>query len=166
MKFMDSLLHALRRDYPDLDDNCVMFPLRQLLQKKNGKWREVMQPVLPGYTFMFLNDEDPFPSMQLRLCPGFYRVLKYTDGSHELKGIDLQYVQWMLQNKGLLKPSKVSFDEGNNIRVLSGCMKDMQGKVIKVDKHGKRVVVEFEFAGEMRRVNLSIEIVAKEELPN
>jgi transcriptional antiterminator NusG len=56
----------------------------------------------------------------------------------------------------------VSLDAGNMITVISGPLKDMKGKVVKLDKHKKRVVVAFEFVGELREVNLSVEFVSKE----
>ncbi len=160
--FSKNLRFLLCRDYPSCDEFSVMFPVRLISERKNGQWKSKEQPLLPGYVFLYLNDDDPFPSLQVRQCDGFYRVLKYTDGSTDLRGPDREYAHWIRSHGGVLKPSKVSFDAGNMITVISGPLKDMQGKVVKLDKHKKRVIVAFEFAGEIREVNLSVEFVSKE----
>lgn len=160
--FAKNLRFLLHRDYPACDDSTVMFPVRLISERKNGTWKSKEQPLLPGYVFLYLDDDDPFPSIQVRQCDGFYKVLKYTDGSADLRGPDREYAQWIRTNGGVLKPSKISLDEGNVITVISGPLKDMQGRVVKLDKHKKRVVVAFEFAGEIRNVNLSVEFVSKE----
>jgi transcriptional antiterminator NusG len=160
-KFVKSLSFLLKREYASFDDLSVIFPVRVVQEKRQGKWRPKVQPVLPGYVFLYLDDDDPFPSFQARQCEGYFRVLKYPDGHIELKGTDLQYAEWIRSNKGTLQPSRISLDLGNRITVISGPMKDMQGKVVKLDRHKKRVIVAFEFAGEVRHVNLSVEIVSK-----
>lgn len=160
--FAKNLRFLLKRDYPACDDASVLFPVRLLTERRQGVWKSKEQPLLPGYVFLYLNDDDPFPSLQVRQCDGYYRVLKYTDGSSDLRGPDLEYAQWIRSHGGVLKPSQVSLDAGNAITVISGPLKDMRGRVVKLDKHKKRVVVAFEFAGELREVNLSVEFVSKE----
>ncbi len=160
--FAKNLRFLLKRDYPCCDDASVIFPVRLLTERKKGVWKSKEQPLLPGYVFLYLDDGEPFPSLQVRQCDGYYRVLKYPDGSSDLRGADREYAQWIRSHEGVLKPSQVSLDAGNMITVISGPLKDMKGKVVKLDKHKKRVVVAFEFVGELREVNLSVEFVSKE----
>ncbi len=160
--FAKNLRFLLKRDYPCCDDASVIFPVRLLTERKKGVWKSKEQPLLPGYVFLYLDDGEPFPSFQVRQSDGYYRVLKYPDGSSDLRGADREYAQWIRSHEGVLKPSQVSLDAGNMITVISGPLKDMKGKVVKLDKHKKRVVVAFEFVGELREVNLSVEFVSKE----
>jgi transcription antitermination factor NusG len=53
-------------------------------------------------------------------------------------------------------PSKVLID-GDTILAVDGPLKDFKGKIVKVDKHKKRVWVEFEFDHMKQTVSLSIE---------
>jgi transcription antitermination factor NusG len=51
------------------------------------------------------------------------------------------------------------FKHGQIVKVLDGPLKDMEGRIVKLDRHHKRVVVGFMFAGSERRVNLSINVI-------
>ena len=60
------------------------------------------------------------------------------------------------------------FKDGQLIKVLDGPLKDMEGRIVKLDRHHKRVVVGFMFAGAERRVNLSVNVIdlaEGEEIP-
>ena len=51
------------------------------------------------------------------------------------------------------------FKEGQLVKILDGPLKDMQGKIIKLDRHHKRVIVAFMFAGTERHINLSVNVL-------
>jgi len=53
----------------------------------------------------------------------------------------------------------VVFKEGQVFKILSGPLLDMQGRIVKMDRHHKRVVVAFMFGGQERKVNLSVEAI-------
>lgn len=161
------LLKKDMRDYLNMELD-VIFPTRIMNQRKRGVWKKVVQPLLPGYMFLYLPDEVPFPIFIIKQERDAYKVLRYSDGSLELKDADLQYANWVYNHGGLLKPSTVVYKEGNLVKVLDGPLKDMEGKIVKLDRHHKRVVVGFMFAGKERRVNLSVEVIdlaPGEEIP-
>ena len=92
-----------------------------------------------------------------------YGFLRNADGSYELKGSDERFAMWVESNHGYIKPSKVVLDKrklspDEKIRVISGPMKDLSGKIISVYK-GVRVNVEVSFLGEVKRLTLPIDIV-------
>jgi transcriptional antiterminator NusG len=137
-------------------------------QRKRGQWTKVEQPLLPGYIFLYLEDEIPFPLFIINQERDAYKILRNPDGSMELKNGDAQYAAWVHNHGGTFLPSTVVYKEGQLIKVLDGPLRDMEGRIAKLDRHHKRIVVAFMFAGEERKVNLSvnvIDIVEGEEVP-
>ncbi|MFA5513549.1 MAG: transcription termination/antitermination NusG family protein [Sphaerochaetaceae bacterium] len=137
----------------------IFYPLRVMNQKNRGIWRSVEQPLLPGYLFLYLDKEIPFPTFLISQERNAYKVLRYSDGTMALKDQDEKYALWVYRHKGSFEASTVLFKEGQMIKVIDGPLMEMDGQIVKIDRHHKRVVVEMMFAGALRRVNLSINII-------
>lgn len=152
------LLKKDMRDYLQMEMD-VIYPTRMMNQRRRGIWSRVEQPLLPGYVFIYLDDDTPFPSFIIKQERDAYKILRYPDGSIELQSGDLQYAMWVYNHGGRFEPSTVVFTHGQIVKVLDGPLKEMEGKIVKLDRHHKRVVVGFMFAGAERRVNLSINII-------
>lgn len=157
----EKLVYLLKKDMRDylameLD---VLFPKRVINQRKRGRWSNVEQPLLPGYLFLYLDDEVPFPLFIIKQERDAYKILRYSDGTMELKEADAQYAMWVYSHGGKLLPSTVVYREGQLVKILDGPLKDMEGRIIKLDRHHKRVIVGFMFAGEERKINLSVQVI-------
>ena len=59
----------------------ILFPSRIMNQRKRGTWSRVKQPLLPGYVFIYLSEEIPFPTYLLREAGDAYKILKNLDNS-------------------------------------------------------------------------------------
>lgn len=166
----EKLVKLLKKDMHDYlhMDLEVIYPSRVMNQRKLGKWRKVEQPLLPGYVFLYVQDEIPFPLFIIKQEREAYKILRYSDGSMELRTDDEQYAMWVYNHGGKLQPSTVVFKDGQLVKVLDGPLKDLEGRIVKLDRHHKRVVVGFMFAGSERRVNLSVDVIdvaEGEEIP-
>lgn len=162
-----TLLKKDMRDYLNLDLE-VIYPSRLMNQRKQGQWRRVEQPLLPGYIFLYLDDATEFPLFIIKQEREAYKILRNPDGSMELRSGDMQYAMWVYNHGGKFVPSTIVFKDGQLIKVLDGPLKDMEGRIVKLDRHHKRVVVGFMFAGAERRVNLSVNVIdlaEGEEIP-
>ena len=155
------LVYLLKKDMLDFEniEVTLMFPVRILQEKRQGVWRKVEQPLLPGYIFLYLDDEEMFPNYIVRQERDAYKILRNSDGSMILQGSDEEYARWVWSHGGRFEPSKVVFKEGQVVKILSGPLLDMQGRIVKMDRHHKRVVVAFMFGGQERKVNLSVEAI-------
>lgn len=155
------LLSLLKKDMMELADIevAILYPKKLVHEKHRGSWITVEQPLLPGYLFLYVPDEESLPAYIIREERDAYKMLRYSDGTIELQSSDAQYALWIYSHDGTIQPSTVVFREGQIVKVLDGPMKDMQGRIIKLDRHKKRVIVAFSFAGEQKRVNLSVNII-------
>lgn len=57
--------------------------------------------------------------------------------------------------------SRIAVEEGNQIRILSGPLKDLEGQIRKVNLHKRIAEVEMEFMGSRSVVYLGVEMVER-----
>jgi len=132
-------------------------PVCTLQEKRQGKWVNREQILLPGYAFLYTEEE-----IQVNLRAevlDLYKVLKYGVGFRELHGMDYEYSMWIYRHQGSINTSKV-LTEGRNVKVIDGPLLDGFGTIVRLDKHKRRVWIDFEFDGQKRLVALSAECVS------
>ena len=76
----------------------------------------------------------------------------------QLQGEDERFVKWLFQYDGLLGFSQ-AYKENDRIRIISGPLKDMEGKIKQVDKRGKSGQVVLSFYGQEISVWLGFELI-------
>ncbi len=134
-------------------------PVRILQEKRKGHWRHKEQILFPGYLFLY-GEKDIDPGLIAR-TPGFYKLLGYDASLRELQGTDYEYAMWLHRYQGCLEISKV-FTIGKLVKVIEGPLADGIGRIVKLDKHKRKIWVEFEFDGQTRLVTLSAECVEEQ----
>jgi len=134
-------------------------PMRVCPYKLKGKWEYREQALLPGYVFLFTEGElrDKLPSD----VSNAYKLLEYASGQKELQGADYNYSMWVYRNHGRIDTSKV-LTQGKRVKVIQGPLSDGFGRIVKLDRHKRRVWVEFDFDGQKRIVSLGAECVKAE----
>ncbi|MGI6432578.1 MAG: KOW motif-containing protein [Sphaerochaetaceae bacterium] len=140
-------------------DIDMLYPKRIMNQRKKGVWSEVEQPILPGYLFLYIPKDLPFPLFIIRQEQNAYKILRYSDGTMSLKFEDEHYANWVLKHNGIFVPSTVVFEKGQKIRIIDGPLQDLKGEILKVDRHHKRAIVTIMFAGALRKIHLSVNIL-------
>lgn len=136
-------------------------PTRVLQEKRQGRWEQREQILLPGYVLLYAEEVIQF---ELRAeIPNLYKILNYESGLRELQGMDYEYSMWIYRHHGNITASKV-LSEGRNVKVVDGPLLDCTGTIVKLDKHKRRVWVEFQFDGQKRVVSLSAECIAETEI--
>jgi len=158
----EQLVFTIKKSVKELlhEEIEVFFPIRIMQQKKQGKWSKVKQPLIPGYVFLYLEDEVPFPLFLIKQERNAYKILRNPDLSLSLKGPNEEYATWVYNHQGTIKPSTVKFEEGRLVKIIDGPLFDMKGEIVKVDRHHKRVHVAFEFGGKKQIINVSIQDIA------
>ena len=108
---------------------------------------------------MFLRAEeaDPETAYFLRSLPGFIRFLPGNDRIMPLDARDESLVRHFLSFGEVLQKSVVEFDENKRIRVVSGPLKGLDGKIVKVDRRKKRARVKLELYQEAFEIDFGFE---------
>ena len=65
------------------------------------------------------------------------KLLSYGDGEYALRGTDLEFMDWIKKNNGIIEMSS-AVKVGSMIEFVSGPLKDMNGKIIKSTEAGGR----------------------------
>lgn len=86
------------------------------------------------------------------------RVLAMDNGRWRLQGDDERFARWVFQHDGLLGFSQ-AYKENDEIRIISGPLKEMEGKIKRVDKRGMSGQVVLSFHGKEIPVWLGFELV-------
>lgn len=58
-----------------------------------------------------------------------------------LRGGDLEFARWLQRHNGVIETSKV-VQEGAKIKIISGPLREYEGKIIKVNKRQKCAAVQ------------------------
>lgn len=160
-------MHLLRKlcatQFEEERELQVYSPMREVKEFKLKNFRVVNQPILPGYVIV-VTDYD-LPSIDFlirRMSNSSYGLVRNIDHTYPLRGSDRAYAAWIASFDGIIKESRVivskNMQEGTKVIVLSGPMKDLKGKIVRIYKK-TRCLVEIPFLGETRRINLPINIV-------
>jgi transcriptional antiterminator NusG len=153
------------REFGELNDVQVFFPMRKMFERRKGKQMVSDQPILPGYLMLCSEESLDTRMIDVERVPGSYGFLRNLDNSICLKAADREYAAWIMGNKGVIKPSKVRFQEGEPITVIEGPLMNLHGNIIRIDHRGSRVLVEFDFAGVVRKVSMPVEFIDSDEKP-
>ncbi len=95
-----------------------------------GKKSKVTVTFLPSYVFFeAAEDFDPYGSLPREHV---IRVLRGVGGTWRLAGEDLAFARWLFGYGGVLRFSKAC-KEGDRIRIISGPLKDMEGRITRMD---------------------------------
>ena len=124
----------------------------QIIQRKwvKGVCEEKRHNWLPGYVFLYTDS----PIAEKFWIPGMIRWL----GNNELQNHDKAFADMIYENKGVLGTLKLA-EVGDRCVIDDPLWKNMEGKVIKIDRGRKRCCVEFVFDNVRREVWLGYEMV-------
>ncbi len=146
-------------------ENCFV-PVRRLRKKFHGVWHEVTEKLFPGYVFM-ISEQPQLLYEELKQIPALTRLLgRCEEYFMPLSEKDMRLLE-KLQN-GMndgrnpeAEISRIAVEEGNQIRILSGPLVNLEGQIRKVNLHKRIAVVEVEFMGNKSAVHLGVEMVGK-----
>ena len=142
-------------DFPHLQ---FVIPKRQLRERQEGMWEEVLRPLFPGYILAKgeMSETDCF---QIRRLDHVIKVLCDETGlPSKIDVSEIQILLKLLANGEVIKPSK-AIEKGDTIDILEGPLKQLQGLVVSVNKRKKRAKVLLNFLGKQRTVEIGLEII-------
>ena len=122
----------------------LLWPRRSLRIRRAGKWQESLAPIFAGYIFLDAHDVDPVLYTTLRRQPGFVRFLLSNDNIVPLDRKDQDLLSHFLSFGEVVHKSTVYFDQDRRIRVTAGPLKDLEGRIVRVDRRKGRARVRLE----------------------
>lgn len=150
---------AIARNGIDATRHRLTWPQRRLTIRHRGSRRESLAPIFPGYIFLETDTFDQNLFSTIKRAPGFYRFLESNDRIRPLAGADLELVARFVRMGEIIGKSVVTFDENNRIRVMSGPLEGLEGRIVKVDKRKGRAKVRLDLYEESFLVDFGFEML-------
>lgn len=140
-------------------------PMRHRKKRFGGEWREVHEKLFPGYVFITSDCvEDLY--IELERVPMVTKLLG-KDGEHFAALSDYE-VEWLGQIMDLAEHdievpiSRISVSEEDEVTILSGPLKGLEGQIKKINLHKRIAEVEVDFMNRKTIIYLGIEMVKKD----
>jgi transcriptional antiterminator NusG len=143
---------------------CRVIPAKsEELVVHRGISKKVWRQLLPGYV-LFESSEPLNPLAWKRIYEDehIYKALDYADGTRELMGNDLRFALMLKRRNGRLAVSK-AVRTGTKIKIIDGPLKELEGKIIKVNKRRNCAEIEINASGIINRMWLGFEMIKREE---
>jgi transcriptional antiterminator NusG len=135
----------------------LLWPRRSLRIRRGGIWRDAVAPIFPSYLFLQCSSLDPGLFTALRQTPGFIRFLPTNEAAVPLEANDQELLTHFLGFGEVVEKSSAYFDENQRIRVVSGPLKSLEGKIIRVDRRKGRARVRLEMYEDSFEVDFGFE---------
>ena len=137
----------------------------QVVHRKEGKSFLVEKNMFPGYLFveseLHITDFIVLLRSLSSRVTYFMKVLKFdNEGTSSLYPDEKEYLLRLINDNRVVEHS-IGFIEGNEVFVTEGPLKGLESKIIKIDRHKRRALLEVEFCGDIREINVSLEIISK-----
>ena len=132
-------------------------PKRKLMERKEGKWKEKIRTLFPGYILVngTIGAEEYY---LLAAVPGLLKVLKNNWDPLEIPEQDMTVIKKLICNGETIDQSRV-FIESKKVIVIDGPLLGLEGFIHSIDKRKGRAKIQLNFAGEPRLVDLSVFII-------
>ncbi len=133
------------------------WPRRSLRIKRGGSWKESLAPIFPGYMFVRAGSISPELYGTLKGSPGFLRFLLSNENIVALERADQDLLTHFLGFGEVVDKSLVYFDEKRRIRVVSGPLKGLEGRIVRVDRRKGRAKIRLEMYEDSFEIDFGFE---------
>lgn len=139
----------------------ILIPKRKLMERRRGRVYECIRTLLPGYVLIKTEMDINF-YYRLKIMPGLIRILRDESDPLPIPEHEIAVILALTNQGDVIEFSEV-YREGDRIMVKSGPMKGLEGIIDSYDHRKKRLKIRLELLGQVRRVDLGAELVAKQE---
>ena len=145
--------HLARRGF------SILFPKYKTWSRRRDRRKVIQRPLFPGYLFV---QTEPIPRQLACILetPGLAYILGNGDGPKPVRQREMQSLLILLSSGETLEPVPY-FEEGEQVIVASGPLKDAIGYILEIEPEKRRLVISVDLLGRSVAVHLSDETVDK-----
>lgn len=134
-------------------------PRYERMKRYQGVWHKEQLPMFPGYIFLATEHvEELF--YRLKAVPELTKILGDGREFIPIKDEEKALLQRMGNAEHVTEMS-VGYIAGEQVVILSGPMKGMEGKIKKIDRHKRMAMLEVEMFGRWVDVKVGMEVVER-----
>nr|WP_162305437.1 antiterminator LoaP [Brevibacillus laterosporus] len=145
---------------------CLV-PKKIVSEKKNGVSYDSIKTLFPGYIFIQTNITSTIYYDLMSIPMTYYMVNcgKYKNDScltyySEIPEEDMNWILQITDKEGLLSYSDVIIED-RQVQVITGPLQGMEAFIKKIDKRKKRAKIEIELLGEIKTLDVGINILSR-----
>lgn len=139
----------------------ALFPQKTKCYRGKNEWLKEQSPMIPGYVFVYLKEAEAERVYSFKEIPQVIRILHYGDkGTWRLNGADLAFADWVWNQNGIIDTIN-AVQIGDHIKIIDTRLKHLYGKVVRMDRRKKTVMLEMAGAGIINNVWLPYQVVQK-----
>lgn len=145
------IANKFNQKFPDL----LSLPILKYQHKSvNGVKTIIQKPMLSNYIFLYLPKD--MNVYDLKIDGSTFKILNPKNDDGKLVGYDLKYALRMLQAGGIVDMSK-AIKENDRVKIVSGPLKEVEAKIIKMDPRNRNAKVVVDFMGRSTEIWLPFE---------
>jgi len=139
-------------------------PLHEKIFKMANTLKKELKPLFPSYVFIEseMSNQEFMKSIKglIHNSNDIVHLLKYSDTEIALRESERLMLVSLFNDDHCIESSS-GVIEGDKIYIIDGPLKGLESIIRKVNRHRRLASIEIEFAGDIRLVNVSLEIVEK-----
>lgn len=149
----------------DREASTAFIPQVELIFKNSRVVRKELKPMFPGYVFAdSILDDRTFVTQAYKYARFSKCIFKLLGNQNvdymKLSEEEKNYLLGFYDNRFIAEESK-GFIIGDKIFINSGPLKGRESIIKKIDRHKRRAEIEMICLGNIRKINVSLEIVSK-----
>nr|WP_240464225.1 antiterminator LoaP [Paenibacillus apiarius] len=159
--------HVIKQLFNERLDSDVckpIVPLQERFFKIAGTVKKELKPLFPSYVFL----ESKLSSLEfikstnalIYTSRDIFRLLRYSESEVSMRDSERQALVSLCNDDYCIR-SSCGIIEGDSIQITDGPLKGWDSKVKKINRHKRQAVIELELMGDIRLVNVALEIVKK-----
>lgn len=149
----------------DSEESSAFIPQVETIFKSSKLIRKELKPMFPGYIFTeSILEEKIFVTQTYkyaRFSKCIFNLLSNDTFSNiRLSEDEKNFLLGFCNDKYIVEES-IGLIDGDKVYITSGPLKGRESIIRKIDRHKRRVEIELMYFGDIRRISVSLEIVAK-----
>ena len=149
------------RDRIMKEDEDVFVPLAERQTKIRGEWQNIRTKLFPGYVFIETGRIEDF-HIRLRQIKAMTKILKTGEAMTPLQEEEEAYLRRLgLGGSGHVLKYSEGYLKGEKLVVTSGALEGYEGRIKKILRHKRLVVLEVPLLGRIVEVTLGLGVVEK-----
>lgn len=139
----------------------VFIPLVERMTKVRGEWVQVKARLFPGYVFIETDSPGDL-YMRLKQIKAMTKLLKTGEEITPLYKEEEEYLKNLQDAEHVVRYSE-GYIEGDRLVIISGALRGYEGKIKKLLRHKRLVVLEVPLLGREVEVTLGLGVVEKRQ---
>ena len=146
------------------EDEDVYTPVIERFMRVHGVNKTKKVPMFPGYLFLHTSKPkdlyERVSSSTGKYIFKYCRVLKTGNYLTCLSDAEAENIDVLCGRNHVISMSE-GYMTGDKLKIVAGPLKDMEGKIVKIDRHKRCAFIEVDFLGGIRKLKVGLEIPKK-----